>query len=168
MEWFIMGDVGGVAYDVVLETVSLTDTTASQGSTLNLLYALKVHNVSDNTLTFDTLDYTVTGNINHYDAVLQAWLSVDTSTPDPMSTPYWEAASLTTSPKNVTQDVTGLSGNPFVIAAGGTKYILITANINGDAFVDDDMQVTDISISFTAATVQHELQTAGRIITITA
>lgn len=124
--------------------------------------------MSDDALTFDTLNYTVEGDINHYDAVLQAWLSDDTSTPDPMTTPYWESASLTTSPKNVTQDVTGLSGAPFIIDAGDTKYILITANINADAFVDDTMQITDIAISFTTATTQHELQTAGRIITITA
>lgn len=133
-----------------------------------MLYALKVHNVSDSALTFDTLNYTVDGVVGHYDAVLQAWLSVDTSTPDPMSTPYWEAASLTSAPKDVEQDVTGLSGNPFTVAAGAIKYILITANINADAFVDDDFQLTAITISFTTATTQNQLQTEGRIITITA
>lgn len=126
-----------------------------------------MHNISDNTLTFDTLDYTVDGDINHYDAVLQAWLSTNTSTPDPMTTPYWEAASLTTVPRNVTQDVTGLSGAPFTIAAGAIKYILITANINADAFVDDDFQLTAITISFTTVVTQQQLQTAGRVITIT-
>ena len=126
-----------------------------------------MRNTSDNTLTFNELNYTVDGEITHYDAVLQAWDSATANAPD-IDAGYWESTALNSSPKDVTQDVTGLSGNPFTIAAGATRYILITANINGDATIGDDMQVTAITIDFTVETTQNQQQVPGRVITITA
>lgn len=149
---------GGVVSDVVLETVSLADTTAAPDDTEVLFYALKITNNTDNELILDTGAFSVLRTANP--GIVRFFINSSAAIPGDINSYFaFQGMNGTNIAFNGSQTV----------PANSLTYLVVGANFDGTGAPGVTVQIFDpIALTFTVAATQEDLQVPGRIITLTA